>query len=99
MQQRLRKYSRDQKSFAAVSSKEITEIGVGILAAIHDYRIIPASSLIELVPGHPKSILRQLTTLYRMHLVNRFCFLTGRNPSEFYYYLDSPDALTVLVEH
>ncbi len=35
--------------------------------------------------------------LYHKGLVNRFAFMRGKNPSEFYYYLDNPAALDLLV--
>lgn len=97
MQQRLKKYSRNAETFAAVASRQITNTSLSILATIHDYRIIPTSLIVRLVPGHEKSIHRHLQQLYHKGLVNRFAFMRGKNPSEFYYYLDSPEALELLV--
>jgi Replication-relaxation len=97
MQQRLKKYSRDQNTFAAVASRQITPTSLNVIATIHDYKIIPTSLLVRLVPGHEKSTHRHLKHLYHKQLVNRFAFMRGKNPSEFYYYLDNPSALELLV--
>jgi hypothetical protein len=99
MQQRLKKYSRNPSSFAAVSSRQITDTSISIIATIHDYKIIPTSSLVRLVPGHEKNIQRHLQQLYHKGLVNRFAFMRGKNPSEFHYYLDNTAALDLLVAH
>src|SRR2546430_1963084 len=56
MQQRLKKYGRDPESLSAVASRRITGTSVAIIATIHDYRIIPTSSLVRLVQGHEKNI-------------------------------------------
>jgi hypothetical protein len=97
MQHRLKKYTRDASTLAAVASRQITDTSLRILATIHDYRIIPTSLIIRLVPGHEKNIQRHLQQLYHKGLVNRFAFMRGKNPSEFYYYLDNPAALELLV--
>jgi hypothetical protein len=99
MQQRLKKFSRDNKSLAAVASRRITETTVSIIATIHDYKIIPTSFLVRLVQGHEKNIQRQLQQLYHKGLVNRFAFMRGKNPGEFHYYLDNTAALHLLVDH
>lgn len=96
MQQRLKKYSREP-SPTAFASRRITGTSVAIIATIHDYRIIPTSSLVRLVPGHEKNIQRHLQQLYHKGLVNRFAFMRGKNPGEFHYYLDSTAALDVLI--
>jgi hypothetical protein len=96
-QKRLKKYSRDAETLAAVASRQITNASLQILATIHDYRIIPTSLIVRLVPGHEKSTYRHLQQLYHKALVNRFAFMRGKNPSEFYYYLDNPAALELLV--
>lgn len=97
MQQRLTKYSRNADTLAAVSSRQITNTSLAILATIHDYKIIPTSFIVRLVPGHEKSIHRHLQQLYHKELINRFAFMRGKNPSEFYYYLDNSAALELLV--
>lgn len=97
MQRRLKKYGRDSESLSAVASRRITETSVAIIATIHDYRIIPTSSLVRVVPGHEKNIQRHLQQLYHKGLVNRFAFMRGNNPGEFHYYLDNTAALDLLV--
>ena len=99
MQNRLRKYSRDHNTLAAVASRQITETSLAIIATIHDYRIIPTSLLVRLVKGHEKNIQRHLQQLYHKGLVNRFAFMRGRNPGEFHYYLDNTEALKLLLDH
>lgn len=99
MQQRLKKYSRDAETAAAVSSRQITNLSLAIIATIHDYKIIPTSLIVRLVPGHEKSTYRHLQRLYHKGLINRFAFMLGRNPSEFYYYLDNVETLDLLVAH
>ena len=99
MQQRLKKYSRDADTFAALASRQITNASLQILATIHDYKIIPTSLIVRLVPGHEKSTYRHLQQLYHKELINRFAFMRGKNPSEFYYYLDNPAALDLLVQN
>jgi hypothetical protein len=96
MQRRLKKYSRDADTFAAVASRQITDASLRIVATIHDYKIIPTSLIVRLVSGHEKSTYRHLQQLYHKALVNRFAFMRGKNPSEFYYYLDNPAALELL---
>lgn len=98
MQQRLKKYSRDPSTSAALSSRRITDTSAAIIATIHDYRIIPTSLLVRLVQGHEKNIQRHLQQLYHKGLINRFAFMRGKNPGEFHYYLDNPDALNLLVD-
>lgn len=96
MQQRLKKYGRDASSFAALASRQITKTSLTLIATIYDYKIIPTSSLVALVPGHAKNIYRQLQQLYHKGLVNRFAFFRGKNPGEFHYYLDAVEALDLL---
>jgi hypothetical protein len=97
MQQRLKKYSRDETTLAAVAPRQITSTSLRILATIHDYKIVPTSLIVRLVRGHEKSTYRHLQQLYHKQLVNRFAFMRGKNPSEFYYYLENPAALELLV--
>jgi hypothetical protein len=97
MQKRLPKYRRNSTSLAAVSSRQITDTSLSIIATIHDYKIVPTSSLVRLVNGHEKNIQRHLQQLYHKGLVNRFAFMRGNNPGEFHYYLDNTAALDLLV--
>src|ERR1041385_5869683 len=97
MQKRLKKYERDPRSLSAVASRRITETSLRIIATIHDYKIIPTSLLVRVVPGHEKNIQRHLQQLYHKELINRFAFMRGKNPGEFHYYLDNPEALRLLV--
>ncbi len=98
MQRRLKKYGRDLDTLAAVASRQITPTSLAIIATVHDYRIIPTSLLVRLVPGHEKNIQRHLQQLYHKGLINRFAFMRVRNPGEFHYYLDSTAALDLLVD-
>lgn len=97
MQHRLKKYGRDQNTLTAVASRQITRTSLTIIATIHDYKVIPTSLIVRLVPGHEKNIQRHLQQLYHKGLINRFAFMRGRNPGEFHYYLDNPAALELLV--
>jgi hypothetical protein len=99
MQQRLKKYSRDPAAFAALASRQITPTSLAIIATIHDYKIIPTSVLVRLVPGHEKNIQRHLQQLYHKGLINRFAFMRGKNPGEFHYYLDNTASLDLLAEN
>lgn len=99
MQQRLRKYGRDLTTLAAVATRQITSTSLAIIATIHDYKIIPTSLLIRLIPGHDKNIQRHLQQLYHKGLINRFAFMRGKNPGEFHYYLDNTAALHLLVDY
>jgi len=99
MQQRLKKYTRDPNALAAFTSRQITTTSLTVIATIHDYKIIPTSLIIRLVPGHEKNVQRHLQQLYHKGLINRFAFMRGKNPSEFYYYLDNPEALELLVQN
>src|SRR5260370_29393072 len=97
MQKRLPKYGRDLRSRAAVATRQITDTSLTLIATIHDYKIIPTSLLVSLVAGNEKNLYRQLQQLYHKRLVNRFAFMRRKNPGEFHYYLDNPEALNLLV--
>jgi hypothetical protein len=99
MQKRLKKYTRDPSTLQAVASRQITETSIALIATIHDYKIAPTSTLVRLVQGHETNLYRQLQQLYHKGLVNRFAFMRGKNPGEFHYYLDNPEALRLLVAH
>jgi hypothetical protein len=85
------------ESVSVLASRRITETSFAIIAIIHDYKIIPTSSLVRLVQGHEKNIQRHLQQLYHKGLVNRFAFMRGNNPGEFHYYLDNTAALDLLI--
>ena len=97
MQKRLPKYGRDLRSRAAVATRQITDTSLALIATIHDYKIIPTSLLVRLVEGNEKNLYRQLQQLYHKGLINRFAFMRRKNPGEFHYYLDNPEALNLLV--
>ena len=98
MQKRLKKYGRSVETSVAVSRRRITDTSLAIIATIHDYKIVPTSLLLRLVPGHEKNICKQLTMLYRKGLINRFAFMRSRNFGEFNYYLDNPASLKLIAE-
>src|SRR2546421_11059059 len=99
MQKRLPKYGRDLRSRAAVATRQITDTSLSLIATIHDYKIVPTSLLVRLVPGSVKNLYRQLQHLYHLTLINRFAFMRGKNPGEFHYYLDNVEALRLLMAH
>jgi hypothetical protein len=65
MQQRLKKYSQDLTSLAAVSYRQITDTSIALIATIHDYKIIPTSLLVRLIQGSEKNLYRHLQQLYQ----------------------------------
>lgn len=95
-QQRLRKFKRDPGYDAR---RQITNRALQIIATIKRYRVIPTSLLLKLIPGDTRNTYDHLKHLYHKGLVNRFCFFgpTGR-PLEFNYFLDSRQALDLLVD-
>lgn len=98
-QQRLRKFSRDPNYTARFARRQVTDRALNIIATIERYRLIPTPLLLRLVAGDPRNTADHLQHLYHKGLINRFCFfgLTGR-PQEFNYFLDSPEALDLLVD-
>lgn len=98
MQRRLKKYSRTDATRAAMRSRRITDTSLAIMATIHDYKILPTSLLLRLVPGHEKNSCKQLQMLYHKGLVNRFAFMRRKNFGEFNYYLDNPAALKLIAD-
>jgi len=77
----------------------ITERDLDIIGAILRYRFSPASHLIRLAGGNEDVTLRRLRRLWEKGLVNRWAFPGIRTHSEFHYYLDSRDAVDLLVAH
>jgi hypothetical protein len=80
------------------SNRQITKLSLSIIDTIERYRIISSPLLYQLIDTHPKVTARHLRQLYDKGLVNRFCFMKGRTPGEFHYYLDDARALNLLVE-
>src|SRR5258708_34944549 len=70
-----------------------------IVEAVLRYRFSPTSELARLIGGHEDVAQRRLRMLWERQLVNRFAFPGLRNYSEFVYYLDSREALELLVQH
>ena len=77
----------------------ITERDLDIIEAILRYRFTPTSHLIRLVGGNEDVTLRRLRRLWERSLINRWAFPGIRMHSEFHYYLDSRDAIDLLVTH
>src|SRR5437879_4384759 len=76
----------------------ITDRDLDLLEAILRYRFCPASQLVRLVSGNEDVTHRRLRRLWEKGLVNRWAFPGIRTHSEFYYYLDSRDAVNLLLE-
>jgi hypothetical protein len=94
-QKRLPKFRRIPE---AVATRQITDTSLAIIDTIERYHLIPTSILVRLVEGNDRVTARHLQRLYHKGLINRFCFMKGRIPGEFHYYLDNPKALDHLVE-
>jgi hypothetical protein len=82
----------------APTSGPITDRDLDIIDAILRYRFSPASQLVRLVGGNEDVTQRRLRRLWERGLVNRWAFPGIRTHSEFYYYLDSRDPLSLLAE-
>jgi hypothetical protein len=76
----------------------ITDRDLNIIDAVLRYRFISAAQLVRLVGGNEDVTHRRLRRLWERGLVNRWAFPGIRNHSEFYYYLDSREPLTLLAE-
>jgi hypothetical protein len=77
----------------------ITDRDLNIIEAVLRYRFSPTSELVRLVGGNEKVTLRRLRQLWECGQINRFAFPGTRNHSEFTYYLDTTEALDLLVQH
>jgi hypothetical protein len=95
-QKRLPKFKRTPE---AVGNRQVTETSLAIMDTIERYQMIPTSLLIRLVPGNQRVTQLHLQRLYHKGLINRFCFMKGRTPGEFHYYLDNVQALYHLTEN
>lgn len=94
-QKRRQKFKRFPE---AASKRQITTLSLSIIDTIERYRIISTPLLYQFIDTHPKVTARHLRQLYDKGLINRFCFMKGRTPGEFHYYLDNVAALNHLVE-
>lgn len=74
----------------------MTDRDSDILDSVLRYRFASAAQLVRLVGGNEDVTHRRLRRLWEWELVNRWAFPGIRNHSEFYYYLDSRQALDVL---
>jgi len=79
-------------------SGPITDRDLDILDAVLRYRFISAAQLVRLVGGNEDVTHRRLRRLWERALINRWAFPGIRTHSEFYYYLDSREPLSLLVE-
>jgi hypothetical protein len=80
------------------TSGPITDRDLDILDAVLRYRFISAAQLVRLVGGNEDVTHRRLRRLWERALINRWAFPGIRTHSEFYYYLDSREPLSLLVE-
>jgi hypothetical protein len=76
----------------------ITDRDLDILDAVLRYRFISAAQLVRLVGGNEDVSQRRLRRLWEKGLVSRWAFPGIRTHSEFYYYLDSREPLSLLTE-
>ena len=76
----------------------ITARDLDIIDAVLRYRFISAAQLGRLVGGNEDVTHRRLRRLWERGLVNRWAFPGIRRHSEFYYYLDNREPLTLLAE-
>jgi len=79
-------------------SGPITDRDLDIFDAILRYRFSPASQLVRLVGGNEDVTHRRMRRLWERGLINRWAFPGIRTHSEFHYYLDSREPLSLLVE-
>ena len=80
------------------TSGPITDRDLDIIDAVLRYRFISAAQLVRLVGGNEDVTHRRLRRLWERGLINRWAFPGIRTHSEFYYYLDSREPLSLLVE-
>lgn len=95
MQQRLRKFIRQPERF---DRRQVTNKSLEIVAAIERYRFVPSSLLVRLVPGGIRNNHRHLQTLFHKSIINRFALPKYGGPSEFIYYLDTSEALKLIID-
>jgi hypothetical protein len=95
-QARLRRFIRQPERLA---DRQLTAKGLDVIAAIERYKFLPSSLLVRLVEGGQRNNYRHLQTLFHKSLVNRFALpTTYGTPGEFIYYLDSKQALQLLID-
>src|ERR1700680_3813381 len=90
-------FSKFQRPEVPVSGR-ISERDLDIVEVILRYRFSPTSELVRLVGGNEDVTQRRLRKLWEQQLINRWAFPGIRTHSEFYYYLDSREALNLLAE-
>lgn len=95
MQQRLRKFIRQPEQ---IEGRQVTDKGLEVVAAIERYRFVPSSLLVRLVPGGMRNNHRHLQTLFHKGIINRFALPKYGGPGEFIYYLDSSQALKLIID-
>lgn len=76
----------------------ITDRDLDIFDAVLRYRFISAAQIVRLVGGNEDVTHRRLRRLWERALLNRWAFPGIRTHSEFYYYLDSREPLSLLAE-
>lgn len=94
--QRRKKFIRQPEHF---QHKQISPKSLAVIAIIERYRFIPASHLVRLASGNQRDNARQLQTLWHLGLIQRFAIPKFRGAGEFIYYLDTAEALNLLLEH
>ena len=77
---------------------QITDRDLDIFDAVLRYRFCSAAQIVRLAGGNEDVTHRRLRRLWERGLVNRWAFPGLRTHSEFYYYLDSREALDLLAE-
>src|SRR5437899_1682748 len=82
-----------------IDKGRISDRDLDIIEAVLRYRFSPTSELVRLVGGNEDVTQRRFRRLWEWQLINRFAFPGIRTHSEFHYYLDSRQALELLVEH
>lgn len=90
---RLPKFKRSPER---LTSRQMTASSVAIIDLIASYQFLSTSLLVRLAPCSKNITHRHLQLLFHRGLVNRFSFPRIGNPGEFYYYLDSRDALPII---
>jgi hypothetical protein len=89
-----KKFKRpDEPRRGAISDRDLD-----LLETILNYRFCAASELARLVGGNEDVTFRRLRLLWEMRLISRFAFAGIHTHSQFYYYLDNPEALHLLFD-
>src|SRR5690348_10575532 len=93
-QQRMRRFIRQPEK---LGGRRITDKTLQALAIIERYRIIPSSFLVRLMPGNLRNNYDHLQLLFHKGLSNHFSLPKYGGPGEHIHYLDSKDALDLLI--